>query len=149
MIKCCSELIHQEIVTEYIFVDEMQCVPNVMVGVRYYFILLLLLLLLLFDCKCVVNPVAANYTDWATATGRRKLVPTFVDRGMSRGQRGGSPTAVNLSFLDQSRYFLSSISSFILTRADWTPFQTHCYSENIAAPGIDPGTSGLAASVGC
>jgi hypothetical protein len=32
-------------------------------------------------------------------------VPTFVDRGVSRGQRGGTPTAVNLSFLDRSRYF--------------------------------------------
>jgi hypothetical protein len=47
----------------------------------------------------------ANYTNWATATGRRNLVPTFVDRGVSRGQRGGSPTVVNLSFLDRSRYF--------------------------------------------
>jgi hypothetical protein len=28
------------------------------------------------------------------------LVPTFVDRGVSRGQRGGSPTVVNLSFLN-------------------------------------------------
>jgi hypothetical protein len=28
-------------------------------------------------------------------------VPTFVDRGVSRGQRGGSPTVVNLSFLDR------------------------------------------------
>jgi hypothetical protein len=28
-----------------------------------------------------------------------------VDRGVSRGQRGGSPTVVNLSFLDRSRYF--------------------------------------------
>jgi hypothetical protein len=46
----------------------------------------------------------ANYIDWATATGRRILVPTFVDRGVSRGQRGGSPTVVNLSFLDRSRY---------------------------------------------
>jgi hypothetical protein len=46
-----------------------------------------------------------NYTDWATATCWRNLVPTFADRGMSRGQRGGSPTAVNLSFLDRSRYF--------------------------------------------
>jgi hypothetical protein len=36
----------------------------------------------------------ANYTDWATATCRRNLVPTFVDRGVSRGQRGGSPTVV-------------------------------------------------------
>jgi hypothetical protein len=28
-------------------------------------------------------------------------VPTFVDRGMSRGQRGGSPMAIKLSFLDR------------------------------------------------
>jgi hypothetical protein len=41
----------------------------------------------------------ANYTDWATATCRRNIVPAFVDRGVSRGQRGGSPTVVNLSFL--------------------------------------------------
>jgi hypothetical protein len=47
----------------------------------------------------------ANYTDWATATCQRNLVPTFVDRGVSRGERSGSPTAVDLSFLDQSRYF--------------------------------------------
>jgi hypothetical protein len=36
------------------------------------------------------------------ATGRRNLVPTFADRGVSRGQRGGSSTVVNLSFLDRS-----------------------------------------------
>jgi hypothetical protein len=36
----------------------------------------------------------ANYTDWATATCRRNLVPTVVDRGVSRGQRGESPTVV-------------------------------------------------------
>jgi hypothetical protein len=47
----------------------------------------------------------ANYTDRATATCRRNLVPSFADRGESRGQRGGSSTAVNLSFLDRSRYF--------------------------------------------
>jgi hypothetical protein len=45
----------------------------------------------------------ANYTDWSTATCLRNLVPTFTDRGLSRGQRGGSPTAVNFSFLDRSR----------------------------------------------
>jgi hypothetical protein len=49
----------------------------------------------------------ANYTDWETATGWQILVPTFVDRGVSRGQRGETPTAVNLSFLDRSRYFLN------------------------------------------
>jgi hypothetical protein len=34
----------------------------------------------------------------------RNLVPTFADRGVSRGQRGGPPTVVNLSFLDRSSY---------------------------------------------
>jgi hypothetical protein len=46
-----------------------------------------------------------------------------------------------------SRAVLSSTelvsSSFILTRAAWTPFQTHSYSENLVAPGIKPGTSGF------
>jgi hypothetical protein len=46
----------------------------------------------------------ANYTDWATATCRRNLVPTFVDIRVLRGQRGGTPMVVNFSFLDRSRY---------------------------------------------
>jgi hypothetical protein len=61
----------------------------------------------------------ANYTDWANDTCWRHLVPTLVDRGVSRGQRGGSPTVVKLSFPDRSRYF--SFSSFILTRTEWIP----------------------------
>jgi hypothetical protein len=28
--------------------------------------------------------------------------------------------------------------------AEWTPFQTYCYSENLVAPEIEPGTSVLA-----
>jgi hypothetical protein len=40
------------------------------------------------------NPVAfnlqANYTDWATATCWRNLVPTFADTGVLRGQCSGS-----------------------------------------------------------
>jgi hypothetical protein len=31
-------------------------------------------------------------------------VQTFVDRGVSRGQRGGSPTVVNLNFLDRQEH---------------------------------------------
>jgi hypothetical protein len=31
----------------------------------------------------------ANYTEGATATVRRIIVPTFADRGVSRGQRDG------------------------------------------------------------
>jgi hypothetical protein len=42
-----------------------------------------------------------DYTDWATATCRRNLVPTFMDRGVLCGQRGGSPTIINLSFRDR------------------------------------------------
>jgi hypothetical protein len=61
------------------------------------------------NMKKQTNSVAlsprANYTDWTTAISRWNLVPTFVDRGVSCGQRGGSPTVVNLSFLDQSRQF--------------------------------------------
>jgi hypothetical protein len=56
----------------------------------------------------VLNSVAfspqADYTDWATATWRN-LVPTFADRVVSCGQRGGSPKVVNLSFLDRNPYF--------------------------------------------
>jgi hypothetical protein len=53
----------------------------------------------------VAISLQVNYTDWATATCWRNLVPTLVDRGVSRGQRGGSPTVINLSFLDRSRHF--------------------------------------------
>jgi hypothetical protein len=34
-----------------------------------------------------------------------KFSAIFVDRGVSRGQCSRSPTVVNLSFLDRSRYF--------------------------------------------
>jgi hypothetical protein len=73
----------------------------------------------------------ANYTDWAIATCRRNLVPTFADRGGSRGQRGGSPTVVNLSFLDRLFVhkriisavkrvaFVSDRMSYIILRGRW------------------------------
>jgi hypothetical protein len=87
----------------------------------------------------------ANYIDWATATSRRNLVPTFADRGVSRGQHGGTPTVVYLSFLDRSRYFSFKYLLIYPHEAEWTPFQTHRYAENLVAPGIEPGNSGLAA----
>jgi hypothetical protein len=63
-----------------------------------------------FHCRIIkTNSVAfspqAKYADLATATCLRNLVLTFADRGVSRGQRGGSTTVINLSFLDRSRYF--------------------------------------------
>jgi hypothetical protein len=58
----------------------------------------------------------AKYPDWATATCRRIVVPTFVDRGVSPSQGGGSPTAVNLSFLDRSGYFLFQVAPHLFSR---------------------------------
>jgi hypothetical protein len=59
----------------------------------------------------------ANYPEWATATGLWILVSTFVDRGVSRGQRGGTTTAVNLSFLDRSCYFFFQVAPHLSSRA--------------------------------
>jgi hypothetical protein len=57
-----------------------------------------------------------------------------------------------LGFLDQSRYYFFQVApqlySQVLTsthEAEWTPFQTHCLSENLEALGIEPGTSGSVA----
>jgi hypothetical protein len=44
------------------------------------------------------------------------LVPTFADRGVSCGQRGGSHTVVNLSFLDRSRYFFFQVAPHLSSR---------------------------------
>jgi hypothetical protein len=64
-----------------------------------------LIMRLLIEKNSVALSPQANYTDWVTATCRRNLVPTFTERGLSRSQRGESPTVVNLSFLGRSRYF--------------------------------------------
>jgi hypothetical protein len=72
-------------------------------------------------------------------------VPTFVDRRVSHGQRGGTLTAVNLSFLDRSHYFFFQVALIYPHEAEWTPFETHYYSENLVAPGVEPETFGSAA----
>jgi hypothetical protein len=87
----------------------------------------------------------SNYTDWATATGRRILVPTLMDRGVPRGQRGGTTTAVNLSFLDCSRYFffqvaphLSSRGSVVLSpQANYTDWSTATCRRNLVPTFVD------------
>jgi hypothetical protein len=63
----------------------------------------------------------ANYTDWATAACWRNLVPTFVDRGVMLGQRSRSPTVVNLSFLDRSRYFSFKVAPHLASRGRVDP----------------------------
>jgi hypothetical protein len=61
------------------------------------------------------------------------------------GQRGGSHTAVNLSFLDRGRYFSFRYLLIYPHEVELTPFHTHCYLENLVAPGMEPGTSVSAA----
>jgi hypothetical protein len=42
-----------------------------------------------------------------------KFSANFLVKGMSRGQHGGSPTVVNLRFLDRSRYFFFQVASHL------------------------------------
>jgi hypothetical protein len=52
------------------------------------------------------------------------------------------PTAVNFGFLGRSRYFFIQVLLSWPHEAEWTPFQTPCFSENLVGPGIEPGISG-------
>jgi hypothetical protein len=44
-----------------------------------------------------------------------------------------------LGFLDRSRYFSYKQLLSCSHEAEWTPFQTHYFSENLVAPEIEPG----------
>jgi hypothetical protein len=44
-----------------------------------------------------------------------------------------------LGFLDRSRYFSIKYLLSCTHEAEWTPFQTHYFSENLVAPGIELG----------
>jgi hypothetical protein len=50
------------------------------------------------------------------------------------------PTAVNLSFLRRSRYFFKYLLNYTY-EAEWAPLLTHCSSQTLLAPEIEPGTS--------
>jgi hypothetical protein len=65
-----------------------------------------------------------------------------------RGQRNGSPRLYSRFSWPEPLLFVPSSSSVVLTsthEAEWTPFQTHCLSENLEVPGIEPRTSGSVA----
>jgi hypothetical protein len=54
-------------------------------------------------------------------------MPTFADREC-HVVSVTDPYGCILGFLDQSNH-----------EAEWTPFQTHYFSGNLVAPGIEPG----------
>jgi hypothetical protein len=65
---------------------------------------------------------------------------------VSRGQRGGTPKAVNLGFSRlEPILFLSSSSSFIFTRLSGSRFKHTTTEKNLVAPGNKPGISETAA----
>jgi hypothetical protein len=55
------------------------------------------------------------------------------------------PTAINLGFIDQSRYFSFKQLLDSPHEAEWIPFQIQCFSENLVAPEIELGNSGSVA----
>jgi hypothetical protein len=87
----------------------------------------------------------ANYTDWATATCRRNSVAIFfVDRGVSRVQRGGSLTVVILSFLDRSRYFFLQVVPHLSSQGLSGPRSRPTATQKIwQCPESNPGPLGL------
>jgi hypothetical protein len=68
-------------------------------------------------------------------------VPTFAGIRVSRGQRNGSRTAVNLGFLDRSPHFSFKYFFNYPDEDKWAPFQTQYFSEKMVTSGTEPGTS--------
>jgi hypothetical protein len=48
-----------------------------------------------------------------------------------------------LGVLDRSRYFFFQVASLLYSQGSVNPFQIHYFSENMVAPGIEPGHLGL------
>jgi hypothetical protein len=55
-------------------------------------------------------------------------------------------TAVNFGFPDRSRYVSFKLLLSYPPEADWTPFQTHYFSENPETPGVELWIPGSVAS---
>jgi hypothetical protein len=67
-----------------------------------------------------------------------KSVPTFADKDW-RVVSVTNPYGRILGFLDQSHYFLFQAAPLCTHEAEWIPFQTHYFSENLVQPGIESG----------
>jgi hypothetical protein len=60
---------------------------------------------------------------------------------MSRGQRGGTLTAVYLSFQYRSRYYFFQVAPNLSSRGWVNPLPDTLLLRKMAAPAIEPGTS--------
>jgi hypothetical protein len=80
--------------------------------------------------------------------GRRiskKLLPTSAVRGVSRGHRNGSPRLLISVFYTGAAIFSFEQLLNYPYEAEWVPSQAQEFSENVVAPGVEPGTSGSVA----
>jgi hypothetical protein len=60
---------------------------------------------------------------------------------VKRGQRGGSRTVVNLSFLDRSHYFFFQVAPHLSPRELVDPVPDPLLRGKSGSAGIEPGTS--------
>jgi hypothetical protein len=85
-----------------------------------------------FDSETIIIIIIITNKGTPWPLVRKRTIPTdrlpLVDEiycqllwieGMSRGQRGGSPTVINLSFLDRNRYFFFSVIGLAQDRYRW------------------------------
>jgi hypothetical protein len=64
-------------------------------------------------------------------------MPTFVDTGCHVVSMTDTYGRI-LGFLDRSRYVFSKQLLNCTHKAEWTPSQTHYFSENLVAVGTEP-----------
>jgi hypothetical protein len=74
-----------------------------------------------------------------------KLVPTFADRGVWRGQRNGFPRPYSRFSRPEPLPFLPSRSSIVLTSLSGPSSRPTTSPKILVAQGIEPGTSGSVA----
>jgi hypothetical protein len=87
----------------------------------------------------------ANYTDQMAATCWQSLWQILQVEECHVVSATG-PMFVNFGFLDRiCKLFIKEAPQFIHI-IEWTPFQTHYFSETLVAPGIEPRTSGSVAT---
>jgi hypothetical protein len=72
------------------------------------------------------------------------LVSTFADKECRVVSAADPLRQYSRLSRPESLLFLQS-SSYCTHEAEWTPFRTHYLSENLIAPGMEPGTSGSVA----
>jgi hypothetical protein len=56
------------------------------------------------------------------------------------------PYGCILGFLDRRRFFFQVFEVVVVVVVEWTPLQTHYFSENLVVPRIEPGASESVAS---